>query len=90
VDVTHPNANKGEVVTIAAQFFGISPKEIATIGDMANDITMFRKSGMSIAMGNATPQVQKAATFVTASNDEEGFAAAVDNFVLPREGASAA
>src|ERR1051326_1433589 len=68
LDVTHPDANKGEVVMQASQYFGIPTQEIATIGDMANDITMFKKGGMSIAMGNASPEVQKAATCVTASN----------------------
>jgi Cof subfamily protein (haloacid dehalogenase superfamily) len=90
LDVTHPNANKGEVVLIASDFFGIPPEEIATVGDMANDITMFKKSGMSIAMGNANQEVQKSATFVTASNDQEGFAAAIEDFILPQENVSAA
>ena len=90
VDVTHPNANKGEVVVMASEFGGIPTAEIATIGDMANDIAMFKKSGLSIAMGNASPEVQKAATHVTASNEEDGFAVAVDNFILPRNDASAA
>jgi Cof subfamily protein (haloacid dehalogenase superfamily) len=90
LDVTHPKANKGEVVLTASKFFAIPTQEIATIGDMANDITMFRKSGMSIAMGNASPEVQQAATFVTASNNEEGFAAAVDDFILPQQDVSAA
>jgi Cof subfamily protein (haloacid dehalogenase superfamily) len=90
LDVTHPSANKGEVVMLASEFSGIPPQEIATIGDMANDITMFRKSGVSIAMGNASPEVQRAATYVTASNEEEGFARAVDDFILPQDQASAA
>jgi Cof subfamily protein (haloacid dehalogenase superfamily) len=90
LDVTHPNANKGEVVLMASEFGGIPTAEIATIGDMANDITMFKKSGLSIAMGNASPEVQKAATCVTASNEEDGFAVAVDDFILPRNDASAA
>jgi Cof subfamily protein (haloacid dehalogenase superfamily) len=90
LDVTHPNANKGEVVMMASEFAGIPTQEIATIGDMANDITMFEKSGVSIAMGNASPEVQRAATYVTASNQEEGFAMAVDDFILPRDEASAA
>ena len=84
LDVTHPNANKGEVVLMASEFSGIPPQEIATIGDMPNDITMFNKSGVSIAMGNANPEVQRAATYVTASNQEEGFTAAIDDFILPR------
>jgi Cof subfamily protein (haloacid dehalogenase superfamily) len=90
LDVTHPNANKGEVVVMAAEFAGIPLEEIATIGDMPNDITMFKKCGLSIAMGNASPEVQKAATCVTASNQEEGFAAAVEDFILPREDVKAA
>jgi Cof subfamily protein (haloacid dehalogenase superfamily) len=90
LDVTHPNANKGEVVVMAAEFARIPTSEVATIGDMPNDITMFRKSGVSIAMGNASPEVQKAATYVTASNQEEGFAQAMDDFILPQDEASAA
>jgi len=90
LDVTHPKANKGEVVQLAARFFKVSPRQIATIGDMANDVSMFKNSGLSIAMGNATPEVQQAATFVTSSNQEEGFAKAVTDFILPKEGASAA
>jgi Cof subfamily protein (haloacid dehalogenase superfamily) len=90
LDVTHPNANKGEVVRMASEFGRIPTQEIATIGDMANDITMFEVSGLSIAMGNATPEVQRAATFVTTSNEEEGFAAAVDKYILPHEDVSAA
>jgi Cof subfamily protein (haloacid dehalogenase superfamily) len=90
LDVTHPKANKGEVVVMAAEFAGIPLEEIATIGDMPNDITMFEKSGVSIAMGNASPEVQKAATYVTASNQEEGFAVAVQDFILPGEDVSAA
>jgi Cof subfamily protein (haloacid dehalogenase superfamily) len=90
LDVTHPSANKGEVVRMAAEFAGIPLEAIATIGDMPNDITMFKKSGVSIAMGNASPEVQKAATYVTASNDEEGFARAVEDFILPQDEVSAA
>jgi hydroxymethylpyrimidine pyrophosphatase-like HAD family hydrolase len=57
---------------------------------MANDITMFKKSGISIAMGNASPEVQGAATYVTASNQQEGFAVAVDDFILPQQESPAA
>ena len=50
---------------------------------MPNDILMFAHSGLSIAMGNADPQVQRAARRITDTNDNNGFAAAVDRFVLP-------
>jgi hydroxymethylpyrimidine pyrophosphatase-like HAD family hydrolase len=45
---------------------------------MQNDLAMFAKSGMSIAMGNATEDVRKRATHVTTSNEDEGFAGAID------------
>ena len=82
LDVTHPDANKGHVVTTLASLLAIPPSTIATIGDMPNDVLMFRKSGLSIAMGNASPEVQASATFVTASNEDEGFAIAMERFVL--------
>jgi hydroxymethylpyrimidine pyrophosphatase-like HAD family hydrolase len=48
---------------------------------MPNDVLMFKKSGVSIAMGNASRDVQKSATFVTASNQEEGFAKAMERLL---------
>jgi Cof subfamily protein (haloacid dehalogenase superfamily) len=82
LDVTHPKANKGEVVSALSALLAISTAQIATIGDMPNDVLMFRNSGVSIAMGNASPLVQHAATFVTTSNTDEGFARAMEMFVL--------
>jgi len=82
LDVTHPDANKGSVVTFLSVRLGIPAEAIATIGDMPNDVLMFSRSGLSIAMGNATPEVQRAARRVTTTNDDEGFARAVDRFVL--------
>ncbi len=82
LDVTHPQANKGEVVLSISRLLNIPPAQIATIGDMPNDVLMFKKSGVSIAMGNASPEVQASATYVTTSNEEEGFANAIEKFVL--------
>ncbi len=84
LDVTHPKANKGEVVSALSAMLTIPTAQIATIGDMPNDVLMFTRSGVSIAMGNASPDVQRAATFVSASNTEEGFAVAMERFVLCR------
>ncbi|MDF2114256.1 Cof-type HAD-IIB family hydrolase [Roseiarcaceae bacterium H3SJ34-1] len=83
LDVTHPQANKGMVVTTLARLSNISPQQIATIGDMPNDILMFNKSGFSIAMGNASEAVKAQASAVADSNDNEGFAKAMRKFVLP-------
>jgi len=85
LDVTHPQANKGAVATFLSTFYDIPHAEIATVGDMPNDVLMFSRSGLSIAMGNADREVQRAARRVTTSNDEDGFANAVERFIL-REG----
>ncbi len=82
LDVTTHDANKGRVVTFLADRYGIAPNEIATIGDMDNDVSMFAASGLSIAMGNATDEVKAAAREVTTDNDDEGFAHAIETFVL--------
>jgi Cof subfamily protein (haloacid dehalogenase superfamily) len=84
VDVTHPQANKGGVVEYLARRYELSGEQIATIGDMPNDVLMFARSGLSIAMGNSDREVQRAARRVTGSNEHDGFAAAVRRFVLPR------
>ena len=83
LDVTHPNANKGGVVAWMSQRLGIPPAQIATIGDQPSDTLMFDKSGLSIAMGNASDTVKADATQVTDSNQDEGFAKAVEKFILP-------
>jgi Cof subfamily protein (haloacid dehalogenase superfamily) len=82
LDVTHPKANKGEVVNVLSEMLHVPTANIATIGDMPNDVFMFDRSGMSIAMGNASAEVQHSARFVTSSNKEEGFALAMERFVL--------
>jgi Cof subfamily protein (haloacid dehalogenase superfamily) len=84
VDITHPDANKGAIVQRLARYLKVSPRRIATIGDQMNDTLMFKESGLSIAMGNASAEVQRQAMFVTTSFGEEGFANAVDRFILPR------
>jgi hypothetical protein len=82
LDVTHPQANKGEVVLSISRLLNIPAAEIVTLGDMPNDVLMFKKSGVSIAMGNASPEVQASATYVTSTNEDEGFAKAIEKFVL--------
>ena len=78
LDVTPPGCDKGTFVQAMARRLDISTDAVASIGDMQNDLAMFRKSGMSIAMGNATDDVKRHATRVTTSNEDEGFAGAID------------
>jgi hypothetical protein len=90
VDVTNPAANKGVVVERLSHHYQIPLEQIATLGDGANDVLMFERSGLSIAMGNASEEVRRQATYVTASDEDEGFARAVEQYVLPRAAAAPA
>jgi len=85
LDITHPEANKGAVAKYFSREYGIAAERIATLGDQPNDVLMFVQSGLSIAMGNAGPEVQSAARRVTASNEEDGFALAIEKLVLGGE-----
>jgi hydroxymethylpyrimidine pyrophosphatase-like HAD family hydrolase len=58
IDVTSPKATKGTVVATLSKLLNIPPAQIATMGAMPNDVSMFRKSGFSIAMGNASDEVK--------------------------------
>jgi Cof subfamily protein (haloacid dehalogenase superfamily) len=78
LDVTPPGCDKGTFVQAMAKREGISTDQVATIGDMQNDLAMFKTSGLSIAMGNATDDVKQQATHVTTSNEDEGFAGAIE------------
>ena len=82
LDVTHQDANKGAVVAYLSSHLGIPADEIATIGDQPNDVLMFKVSGFSIAMGNASDQVKADASATTDSYNDEGFAKAIERFVL--------
>ena len=82
LDITHPLANKGVALSELAKLLAVPLAEIAVIGDGGNDVAMFERSGLSIAMGNASSDVRHAADFVTDSNRDDGFANAVERFIL--------
>jgi Cof subfamily protein (haloacid dehalogenase superfamily) len=82
LDITPPEANKGNVVRELSRLLNIPQNEIATIGDMPNDIPMFEQGGFSVAMGQASDQVKSAADAVTGSNEDDGFAKAITELVL--------
>jgi Cof subfamily protein (haloacid dehalogenase superfamily) len=78
LDITPPGYDKGTFVEMMAKRLGISAADVATIGDMENDLPMFAKSGLSFAMGSAADEIKRHASHVTASNGEEGFAKAIE------------
>ena len=84
LDLTHPNANKGYAVQAIARHLGVGLPDVAVLGDMANDIPMFKVAGLSVAMGNGTEAVKAEASATTGANDHEGWADAVDTLILPK------
>ncbi|HEY2531579.1 MAG TPA: Cof-type HAD-IIB family hydrolase [Xanthobacteraceae bacterium] len=82
LDITNKDANKGAVVDYLSAHLRVPAEEIATIGDSPNDVLMFKRSGFSIAMGNAADQVKSQADVTTDSYNDEGFAKAIERFVL--------
>ncbi len=85
LDITAPAGNKGDGIGEVARVAGIPLSKVAAIGDMPNDLPMFARAGLAIAMGQAPEKVQAAARFVTASNDDDGVALAIDRYILRPE-----
>ena len=83
LDITAKTANKGDGLAALAKAYGVSLDQVAVLGDQRNDLAMFARAGLSIAMGQGPQAVRDAATHVTASNDEDGVAQAIDQILLP-------
>lgn len=83
LDLTHPQANKGDGITALARATGVDLAEVAVLGDMPNDLPMFARAGLAIAMGQAPEEVRAAARYVSTSNDDDGVAYAIDTILLP-------
>jgi Cof subfamily protein (haloacid dehalogenase superfamily) len=86
LDITNKDANKGAVAEYLSHHLAFPAEEIATIGDQPNDVLMFRRSGFSIAMGNASDEVKAQASAVTDSYNDEGFAKAMERCILGSPG----
>ena len=84
LDITPPGHDKGTFVDAMIRRLGISAAEVATIGDMENDLPMFARSGVSFAIGNAADGIKQRATHVTESNERDGFARAIETMLQPR------
>jgi Cof subfamily protein (haloacid dehalogenase superfamily) len=85
LDVTSPLAHKGVAVESLSRAMGVPVSAILTIGDGTNDIPMLKAAGFSVAMGNGNEAVKAAANAVTGSVDDDGFAAAMERYVLGDE-----
>ncbi|SAK51491.1 Cof-like hydrolase [Caballeronia catudaia] len=84
LDVTSLEANKGTAVRELARIANVPLERVAVLGDMGNDMAMFEIAGVSIAMGQASETVQRHASLVSKSNDEDGFAIGIDALLAAR------
>ena len=78
-----PNGvTKAYGLEILGKELGIDASEMLTLGDEANDLPMIEYAGIGVAMENATEDVKAAADYVTATNQADGVALAIEKFVL--------
>lgn len=83
LDVLHPDASKGAGLSAVAAEQGITAGEVMAVGDNFNDLEMLEYAGTGVLMGNAEPSLRERGSFhLTATNDEDGVAEAIEKFVL--------
>ena len=82
IEIMPPGADKGAGVRRLAEALGVPMAQVMAIGDEGNDVPMLRAAGCGVAMGNGSDAAKAAARFVTATNDDCGFARAVERFAL--------
>jgi Cof subfamily protein (haloacid dehalogenase superfamily) len=82
LELLHPEVSKANALQFFTERMGIKAEEVIAFGDNFNDIEMLRFAGLSIAMGNAEPEVQAVANHITKSNAEDGIALALEKFLL--------
>jgi hydroxymethylpyrimidine pyrophosphatase-like HAD family hydrolase len=83
LDVIHPQVSKGVGVAAVTAELGLEPDEVMAIGDNVNDLEMLHFAGTAVVMSNAEAALRDVPGFhVTASNDEDGVARAIEEFCL--------
>ncbi len=80
-----PKATKACAVRFLQKYWGLKKDEILTIGDQDNDIELLKAGGISVAMGNGTPNLIAQADYITDTVDNNGFVKAMDIFVYNKE-----
>ena len=81
VEVTRKDAQKGIALEKIAEELNVDLKDAMAIGDNLNDISMLKRAGTAVAMGNATSEVKAIADVVTGTNIEDGVATAIENIL---------
>ncbi len=84
LEVLHRDASKGNGLKMLCETVGVAREETVAFGDEQNDISMLEYAGLGVAMANAVPEVKRAADLITASNDRDGLARAVNAILADR------
>ncbi len=85
LEINAPGVTKGKGLCALARHLGLAKHQLMACGDSGNDLAMLEAAGLAVAMGNAEPGIRAAAAYVTATNEEDGVAKAVERFVLGRQ-----
>jgi Cof subfamily protein (haloacid dehalogenase superfamily) len=81
IEIMVKGISKGEALRFVSEFLGVPMKRFMTIGDNLNDLEMISRAGFGVAMGNAIPELKEAADWVTAANDQDGLALAIEKMI---------
>ena len=81
IDVNNSNVSKGYAVSLLLNYLNIKKEESLCFGDYINDVGMFKECGYSVAMENASDEIKNIANFVTKSNNDDGIAYFLDNYL---------
>lgn len=82
LDIWASNISKGSAVKVLAEKLGVNLEHVIAFGDNYNDVELFEAVGIPIAMGNAVEQIKSVAKYITLTNDDDGIAYAIDNFII--------
>lgn len=82
VDIVAKSGGKAVGIAKILEYFSLKPEEVMVFGDGENDIDMFHSAGLSVAMGNADPEVKKHASYVTTDVDDDGILNALRHFEI--------
>lgn len=82
LEIIHKEVSKANGIDLLAKELGIKQEEVMAIGDEENDVSMIEYAGMGVVMENGNANLKKIAQFITKTNQEDGVAHAVEQFVL--------
>lgn len=81
-EIMPKGVDKGRSLAEIASYFNMDMKDVIAFGDEENDLTMIEMAGMGVVMENGSDFMKNKADFITKSNDEDGIAFYLENYVF--------